>query len=69
MSGSESPGDMSDITSKRIHKREAYRIQQEEKRQKIKHARVEAPAEDEVKLPKVSMILYHMFFSVLTSPL
>lgn len=57
MSGSESPVPVSDESSKRVHKREAYRSKQEEKRQKVKHARIEgqglADKSDEVKLPKV----------------
>lgn len=56
MSESESPAPLSNESNKRIHKRESYRNQQEEKRQKVKHARIEGQdlaKSDEVKLPKV----------------
>lgn len=51
---------ISDESNKRVHKREAYRNKQEEKRQKVKHARIEgqglADKNDEVKLPKVRKV-------------
>lgn len=55
---SPTPSDASASTMDRIQKRKAYRQKQEEKRKKVKHAKIEvAPSSEKAKLPQVSPLI------------